>query len=108
MSIASPEVDVRPIELVETESLTQTDQNDGTKDDNLRHIVRPADNEHLLQYVRTGKYPTAAEIIEMAMIRKIDITALCGNTWIPKLNNPSGRDTCNACVEMAGLIRSQG
>jgi len=108
MSIASPEVDVRPIEVVETESLIQTDNTDGTKDDNLRHIVRPADNEHLLQFVTTGKYPTAAEIVEMAMIRKIEITALCGKVWIPKLNNPAGRDTCNSCVEMAGIIKSAG
>lgn len=110
MSIASPEVDVRQttIEFVDLENLAKTDNTDGTKDDNLRHIVRPADNEHLLQFVMTGKYPTAAEIIEMAMIRKIEITALCGKTWVPKLNNPAGRDTCNACVEMAGIIKSAG
>jgi hypothetical protein len=109
MSIASPEVDVRQttIESIDTESLAKTDNTDGTKDDNLRHIVRPADNPHLLKHSMTGN-PTGAEIVEMAMIRKIEITALCGKTWVPKLNNPAGRDTCDTCVGMAGLIKSQG
>lgn len=106
MSIASPEVDVRPIEIVETENLNQTDNTDGDAPTE-RHIVRPADNEHLLKFCKFG-YPKAAEILEIAMSRGIEVTALCGKTWIPKLNNPAGLDTCDACVEMAGIIKTTG
>lgn len=106
MSIASPEVDVRQttIESIDLENLTNTTDGDAPTE---RHIVRPADNEHLLEFCKFG-YPTGAEILEIAMSRKIEVTALCGKTWIPKLNNPAGLDTCDSCVEMAGIIRSAG
>jgi hypothetical protein len=107
MTTASPEVDVRPIEAVETESLVKPESTDGAKDDNLRHIVRPADNEHIFPFVMTGKYPTGQDIVDIAMVRKIEIIALCGHQWVPS-KSIEGRDTCNACIEVAGLIRSGG
>jgi hypothetical protein len=106
MSTASPEVDVRPIEIVETESLTNTENTDGTKDDNLRHIVRPFDNDNPVFY-EINRNPTAQDIVDIARVRGIEVTALCGKTWVPK-HNTEGRDTCDTCIGMAGVIRNGG
>lgn len=108
MSIASPEVDVRQttIESIDTESLTNTENTDGTKDDGKRHIVRPADNEHLYQFMMFPN-PSGQDIVDTARMRGLEVTALCGKTWVPK-NNPAGRDTCDPCIAMAGVIRSEG
>ena len=106
MSIASPEVDVRTLEVIETEDLARTDNTDGQKDDSLRHIVRPLDNGDPIFY-QIDKNPTGQDIVDMARVRGIEITALCGKTFVPK-NNPEGRDTCDTCVGMAGMIRNSG
>lgn len=108
MSIASPEVDVRQttIESIDTENLTNTDNTDGTKDDNLRHIVRPADNPNPV-FREIDRNPSAQDIVDIARVRGIEVTALCGKTWVPK-NSPENRDTCDTCIGMAGMIRNSG
>ena len=104
---ASPEVDVRPIEVVETERLIQTDKSDGgNKDDNLRHIVRPADNRDPVFRIATNN-PTSQEIIDIARFRGIPVIALCGRTFVPKTNG-AGRDTCDTCIAMAAAIKANG
>ena len=103
---ASPEVDVRPIEVVETENLTDTDKPDGGNKDGLRHIVRPADNRDPIFRIATNN-PTAQEIIDTARLRGLEVIALCGHKFIPK-NNPAGRDTCDTCIGMASAIKAGG
>ena len=103
MSITSPEVDVRPIEIIETEGLTHTDTTDG-EPPTERHIIRPADNEHLLQFVQFG-YPKAADILEIAMSRGLVITALCGKTWVPT-RDPGRYPVCPTCKEILDAARA--
>ena len=106
MSTATPEVDVRQttIESIDLENLTNTDHTDGTNKDNLRHIVRPADNPHINEFM---KNPKGQDVVDIAMIRRLVITTLCGHKFIPS-NSPEGRDTCDTCIAMASAINSAG
>lgn len=95
-TIVMPDVD----RSVSTDVVEDIDE--GNKDDNLRHIVRPADNPHISKIM---KNPTGQDVVDIARVRNLEVTALCGKKWVPK-NNPEGRDTCDSCLDMAGMIRS--
>ena len=65
-------------------------------DPNTRtHYVRPYENGHIWQ-----KGMTAKEVVELARINGIEIMALCGYTWVPKLN-PDKYDLCSTCNDLA-------
>lgn len=80
------------------------DIDEGEKDDNLRHIIRPGDNPHIW---RPGQGQTGQDTVDIARVRSIEIKALCGKVFVPK-NNPEGRDTCDTCIGIAGMITGEG
>lgn len=94
--ITSPDVDETTI------TTTVEDIDHGQEDDNLRHIVRPGDNPHI--WTKPGSGMTGQDVVDIARVRKIKIKALCGKEWIPS-RNVEGRDTCDTCVSMAGMIK---
>lgn len=94
--LTSPDVD----EGIITTEVADIDE--GNDDDNLRHIVRPGDNPHMYQFKRGL---SGQDVVDIAMVRKIKIKALCGREWIPS-RSVEDRDTCNTCIDIAGMIRS--
>lgn len=62
------------------------------------HIVNPPSNTHIW---RPGM--TAQDIVDIARVRQIEITALCGYRWIPQ-QAPDDLDACDTCFEIAGIL----
>lgn len=78
-----------------------------SNDPNLRaHIVNPADNiDFQLQY---GRVEDAQELVNLARMIGVEITALCGYKFVPK-HNPDKADACEACIRIAGeIMRDEG
>lgn len=71
---------------------------DGSNKDRKSHYVSPADNKELIE-----KYGTIDpdEFLNTARFHKDEVVALCGYTWIPKLN-PIAFPVCPACARIAG------
>lgn len=80
---------------------TVEDIDEGSKDDNLRHIVRPGDNPWASKIMSD---PKGQDVVDIARVRGLEVTALCGKVWVPK-SNGAGRDTCDTCMGMAGMIK---
>lgn len=93
MSTILPEVE--PIGYVE-EELAPFEENNAP---NLRvHIVNPPRNTHIWKSGMTSK-----DIVDIARINQIEITALCGYKFVPK-HNPDKYDACEECIKIAGAI----
>lgn len=78
---------------------------DETDDGNqhLTHIVNPPKNIHIW---REGM--SAQDVVDIARVQGLEVTALCGYTWVPK-RNPEQHDVCQACMDIAGhLMREKG
>lgn len=88
------------LEKVEVDTIVDLipyeDTNDGK--DHLTHIVNPPANRHI-------GFPgmKAQDIVDIARIRGVEVTALCGYTWVPK-RNPEKYPVCQPCVDVAGDI----
>lgn len=67
------------------------------------HLVNPPSNTHIwLPGMSTQ------ELVDMAREHSLEITALCGHTWVPKLN-PDKYPVCQLCMDIAGdLMRGNG
>lgn len=65
------------------------------------HIVNETDNLHIW---RSGM--GAQDIVDIARVRGIEVTALCGYKWIPQ-HNPEKYDVCEACMKIAGDIMKE-
>lgn len=70
-----------------------------------RHVVNPAMNidfQHKYGYCETPQ-----DIVDIARVRGVAITALCGLKFIPG-RNPAGLETCDICMDIMGKIMSEG
>lgn len=75
------------------------DSNDGNQ--HFRHIVNPPANIHIWQ---PGMDMT--EVVTLARMNELELTALCGYRWVPK-RNPMNYPPCETCVDKAAeLMRS--
>lgn len=75
------------------------DTDDGRS--HFRHIVNPPANTHIWQ---PGMDMQTA--VTIARMNGLELTALCGYTWIPK-RNPMNHPPCEVCVDKAAeLMRS--
>lgn len=66
--------------------------------DHRTHIVRPVENKHIHLSGMSSQ-----DIVDMARLHRVEITALCGYTFIPK-HNPEKFDACEACMTIAGNL----
>lgn len=101
MTTTMPETDVDTGLTV----LDETQESTGTDIPKKRHIVNPAMNVEFQN--KYGRCEDAQEIVDVARVRGVEITALCGEKFIPT-RNPAGLETCNACMDIAGQIMGEG
>lgn len=76
------------------------DENDG-EDRQFAHVVNPPLNTHIWQ---PGM--KATEIVSIARAQGIQVTALCGKKWVPKVD-PGPLPACERCMEIAASIISE-
>lgn len=66
------------------------------------HVVigqaSPPINTHIWKPGMSGQ-----DIVDIARAMIIEVTALCGYTWVPK-HNPEKFDACETCIRMAGQM----
>jgi hypothetical protein len=67
--------------------------------ENLRHIVNPPGNLHIW---KPGM--EAQDIVDIARVKGIEVRALCGAEFVPTRNPEDVKQTCNACLDIAGEI----
>lgn len=97
MSLTLDEVDQDIRELLSP----YEDHTDGKN--HKTHIVNPPNNTHIW---KPGM--TAQDIVLIARLQNLEVTALCGYTWVPKAN-PEKYDVCEECMKLAGdLLRDAG
>lgn len=91
------------IESVTFEELVPfKEDNDGRR---KAHIVNPPDNPHI-----SNGYPnmTGQDVVTVARMNGLEVTALCGFKFIPQYN-PDSYDACDPCMKIAGdIMRSEG
>lgn len=83
-------------ELTVTDLVPYEDTDDGKN--HKTHIVNPPSNLHIFQ---PGM--EAQDIVDIARAGGLEVTALCGYTWVPK-RNPEKYDVCDECMTIAGNI----
>lgn len=77
----------------------------GNKEPDKRHIVfgqlNPPVNTHIWRPGMSGQ-----DMLDIAMVRGVEITALCGFKWIPQRGGPAttGLETCDVCMDIAGKM----
>lgn len=95
-------------ELIETNTESETrvvlDDQFEMKREHLRHIVRPADNLHIW---KPGNGQKGQDIVDIARARGIEVRALCGAQFVPTRNPEDVKETCNACLDVASIIRAE-
>ena len=69
------------------------------EENKLRHIINPTANLHIW---REGM--TAQDIVDIARVRGLVVRALCGAKFIPTKNPDEVDGTCNACLDIAGIM----
>lgn len=72
--------------------------------DTRTHYINPPDNMHVQIHAR--KYLTAQELLDHAKEFMLEVTALCGYTWVPK-RNPDAYPMCETCSEIAHRFMSE-
>lgn len=104
MTTIMPETETTITSVVTEETEAPPPTTSG-KDPDKRHMINETDNTHIW---RPGMKTT--EIVDIAMVRRIEIQALCGYRWIPVRGNTgtAGLETCEACIDIAGKILSEG
>lgn len=76
---------------------------DNAPGDNQTHIVNPPLNQHIWHPGMTMQ-----EVVDTARNMGLEVTALCGYTWIPR-RNPEKYPACPECMKIAGeLMRGAG
>lgn len=94
-------VDLRPLTENEVEDLLEYENHDPRKEYKA-HIINEAMNTHVW---RPGM--NAQDVVDLARLRGIMLTALCGYTFVPK-HNPDKFPACDRCMDVAGQIISEG
>lgn len=89
--------------IVEQSIIEQTfvDNQTKPKHGDLRHIVNPPDNPHI-----SHGFPDmlAQEVVNIARANGIEIKALCGVVFVPTKDPNTVKETCDACLAIAGMI----
>jgi hypothetical protein len=101
-------VDFAPLINQSTENQVDEKTEDGIK--HYRHIISPPENKGIFALlVRRGNSdPSAQDIVDVARVNHLEVTAICGYKWIPT-RNPEDHDTCPICVDVAGMhVRNAG
>lgn len=96
-----------PVDLSPLISQSTEDQVDEQTEDNIKHyshyISPPENHEIFALLVRRGNPdPTAQDIVEVARVNHLEVTAICGYKWVP-IRSTDGRDVCPICVDVAGM-----
>lgn len=95
MTLITPEVDM----VAFTTPYEDTD--DGK--DHRTHIINPPNNTHIWEVGMEIQ-----EVVDIARGLGLEVTALCGYTWVPK-RNPEKYDVCEECFRIAGdIMRAKG
>jgi hypothetical protein len=74
-------------------------ETDDSDSEDVRHIVSPVGNEHIW---RPGM--EAQDVVDIAIVRGIEIVALCGYRWVPSSVVTQGLETCEICVDLMSKI----
>lgn len=85
----------------DTDILQDTDIRETPEGPSLRHIVNPPSNLHIW---RLGM--TAQDIVDVARVNGVEITALCGAKFIPTKNPEDVDKTCDTCMDIASIMMS--
>lgn len=98
MSIATEEsVDIE----IEVVVAPYDDTSDGNE--HHTHIINPPNNVHIWAVGMTAK-----EVVTIARVNGLPVTALCGYQWVPK-RNPDKYPACEKCMDEAhNLMRGKG
>lgn len=67
----------------------------------LRHIINPPNNIHIWR-----KGMSAQDIVDIARVKGLEVKALCGAEFVPTRNPEDVKQTCNACLDIAGMIQN--
>jgi hypothetical protein len=95
-----PETEQEVGRVVLNEIAPYVDDNDPNR---RTHIVNPPNNLHIWKIGME-----AQDIVDIARLRGLEVTALCGYKWVPK-HNPEKFDVCEACFKIAEqIMRSEG
>jgi len=72
-------------------------------DKNTRaHIVNPPMNKH----IDPKQEMNPQDIVDTARLQRLELVALCGYKWVPKLN-PDKLDVCPACMKIAEQLMAE-
>ena len=63
--------------------------------DRKAHFISPVGNTHIWKDGMDTR-----DVINIAVVGKIELTAICGYTWVP-IGSPTKHDTCEECLEIA-------
>lgn len=97
----SVDTDQSMLELTETMLVPYEDTADGQE--HHTHILDPQRNMHIWRPGMAMK-----EVLFIARMQGLPVTALCGYTWVSK-RNPDKYPACEECVRIAGeLMRAEG
>jgi hypothetical protein len=98
MTLSSPEIETREIEAVDFDELMNPfEEDDGSDPNRKAHYVTWEDNPEFV--ARFGQM-RSAELVSTARLHRVEVVALCGYKWVPKLK-PQQFDVCSRCVDVA-------
>ena len=90
-----------PLTLEDTTTVPYEEPEDASQ--HLTHIINPQTNTHIWHLGMEIQ-----EVVDIARAKGLEVTSLCGYTWVPKLN-PEKFPVCHPCIEIAGdLMRGMG
>lgn len=98
MTLSSPEIETREIETVDlNEMLNPFDEDDGSDPNRRAHYVTWEDNP---EFVARFGVLGSQELVDTARLFRVEVIALCGYKWVPRLN-PQKFDVCTKCANIA-------
>ena len=103
MTTVMPETETT-ITSVVTEETEVPPPETSNRDPDVRHMVNPAMNMDFQR--KYGYCEEAQDVVDIARVRGVEITALCGAKFVPT-RSPEGLKTCDPCIEEAGRIMNE-
>ena len=85
-------------EAVDLEDIVAPFEDTDDGKDHLTHLINPTRNLHIWRLGMTSK-----DVVALATLGGIVITALCGYTWVPT-RNPDKYPVCKACMEVGAAM----
>lgn len=100
--MTTTETETREMEVIDLREMVNPYEE--TNDPNHRtHIINPAMNLDIQH--QFGRMEDPQEIVDIARLFGLEITALCGFKLIP-VNNPESYDACEACMKIVSEVWS--